>query len=229
MGKLVPDYLKAARRARTPDQRTRLLRLHEAQRIRDQITSCTGCGLAETRTQAVPFSGSVDAKLMLVGEGPGATEDREGEPFVGASGRMLEKVLGDLGKARSDLMIFNTVCCRPPKNRRPEPYEMHACRPNFLAQIKVSRAKVGVLAGGAALDAVMQEPNHRIMHWRGRPLVKLGVVWIPTVHPAYVLRNRGDRYLLKHDLELAFTLAEDESMTEGLGNVLERLGGRVVE
>ena len=110
--------------------------------ICDQIAACKSCKLHETRNKTVPGEGDVNAKVMLIGEGPGAEEDQEGRPFVGRAGKLLEKILNSAGFKREDVFITNIVKCRPPNNRNPEQKEMKACSKFIDAQIAIINPKI---------------------------------------------------------------------------------------
>jgi len=155
--------------------------------------SCVACGLAEGRTQVVFGVGRRDPVLMLVGEGPGAEEDRRGEPFVGRAGGLLTALLADIGLRRDDTYIANVVKCRPPNNRDPAPDEIAACRPYLDAQIRFCAPRVIVTLGNVATRALLGT-REGITKLRGRsfPLPGAGeVTVIPTLHPAAVLRTGG--------------------------------------
>jgi len=197
------DYLKAARNTNDPATRRRFTRLHIEGRARTAITTCTNCPLSKTRINAVPWSGPTTARIVLLGEAPGALEDKQGVPFVGASGRVLNSALKTVGLDRDEVMVMNTICCRPPKNRDPKQVERTACHPHFVKQLSLTSAYVGVLMGNQAYGALTGEEGFRIGELRGRPIWFEGRVWIPTYHPAYVARNRDARGLLVNDLMLA--------------------------
>jgi DNA polymerase len=156
-------------------------------------TGCTACGLAEGRTQVVFGVGRRDPELMLIGEGPGAEEDRRGEPFVGRAGQLLTGLLADIGLARDDVYIANVVKCRPPGNRDPAPEEIAACRPFLDAQVTFCAPRVIVTLGNFATRAVLGT-REGITKLRGRAFPFPGdaaVTVIPTLHPAAVLRTGG--------------------------------------
>ncbi len=199
------DWLKAAKRAKTEASHAKFLRRHAEEYLRDTITSCRACPLHKTRKHAVPFDGSPPKPIAIVGEAPGAAEDKEGVPFVGRSGSMLRQMLEASGYERSQAVIMNVVACRPPKNRTPHVEEVEACSPHFDAQLELSGAWVVLLLGQSALSRI--RPGVQIGHMRGKPFWQDGRIWIPTYHPAYVLRNRNSRGLVEHDIGLAFDIA----------------------
>lgn len=204
----MPDYLAAAKNARSPEARRKFTRLHREQKLRDQINTCTLCPLHETRNNAVPWSGPTDADLLIVGEAPGANEDKTGEPFRGAAGRLLNGVLKGVGLERDEVMVMNTICCRPPRNRRPAEIEVLACGKNRTDQLKISKARVGILAGLAAYETITGKANQKMGNVQGVPFWLDGRVWIPTYHPAYILRNRSMKFALDAALEKARGLLE---------------------
>jgi uracil-DNA glycosylase family 4 len=151
---------------------------------------CRLCGLCDTRTNVVFFDGNPEAKLMIIGEGPGQMEDQTGLPFVGRAGKLLDKILeaGNIDRKR-DTYICNIVKCRPPQNRVPTKEEAAACRPYLEAQIDFVQPKLILLAGATAVRGVLQvkEP---ISHIRGKwfPYRNNAKV-MPIFHPSYLLRN----------------------------------------
>lgn len=199
------DWLKAAQLAKSDESRSRFLRLHAAEYLRDTIRNCRGCILHRTRKHPVPFDGKPPKPIAVVGEAPGATEDKEGKPFVGRSGSLLRQMLAASGYEREQAIVMNVVACRPPKNRTPDIEEVEACAPHFDAQLDLSGAWVVALLGQSALSRI--RPGKKIGTARGVPFWQDGRIWIPTYHPAYVLRNRAVRGLVEHDLGLAFDIA----------------------
>jgi len=194
-------YLKAARYAKNSHIRRRYMNQYRQQKLRDEIRACTACPLHKTRTQAVPWSGPVQAQVALVGEAPGYNEDRQGVPFVGAAGKLLDESLSQAGLSRGNLVILNTVCCRPPGNRDPEREESEACRPFFERQLAESGAWLVLVAGNAALWSCLRE--YGISQVRGKPLWRDDRVWLPIKHPAWYLRNRDKVGELIADLTVA--------------------------
>jgi uracil-DNA glycosylase family 4 len=155
-----------------------------AQRIR--TTHC--CGLCPTRTNAVPGDGNPNARLVLVGEGPGATEDAQGKPFVGQAGNLLNGILEAIEVPRDSVYITNIVKCRPPQNRKPLPDEIAACIPYLHRQLEIIRPKVILTLGSTAAEAMLGvrrslgELRNKVHTYNGIPLVV-------TYHPAALLRN----------------------------------------
>ena len=150
---------------------------------------CTGCDLALTRERVVISRGAATAPLMLIGEAPGAREDALGQPFVGRSGQLLDRLLQDVGlNPESDLYICNAVKCRPPQNRRPKRAELTACRPWLDRQIDQVNPRVIVLLGATAVESLlgikggMTQLRGQWLSWDGRDVM-------PIFHPSYLLRN----------------------------------------
>lgn len=159
------------------------------------------------RTNVVFGDGNPDAHLMLVGEGPGREEDEQGKPFVGRSGKLLNRIFEIIGIARRDLFITNIVKCRPPNNRKPLPNESRTCKNLLLInQIKIIRPKVICTLGSAALEGLLEQ-EVKITKIRGKQQIFEGILLIPTYHPAYVLRNPKELEFLTDDIKLAHQLA----------------------
>jgi DNA polymerase len=165
-------------------------RLAEIGRI---ASACTACGLAETRTTVVFGVGSGDADVMFVGEAPGFHEDREGEPFVGAAGKLLDRLLGEIGIARADVYIANVLKCRPPDNRDPRPDEIEACKGYLREQLGLVDPKVVVTLGNFSTKLLLKR-DVGITRTRGQVYPWWNRFLVPTFHPAAALRG-GDRVL----------------------------------
>lgn len=153
-------------------------------------SGCRGCVLSETRTTVVFGVGHPSADLMFVGEGPGAEEDRRGEPFVGRAGRLLTGLIEGIGMSRDDVYIANVVKCRPPGNRDPLPAEIDACRPFLQAQVGFVDPKVVVSLGNVATRMLLGTRDG-IMSLRGTEHPFGDAVLVPTLHPSAVLRGGG--------------------------------------
>lgn len=156
--------------------------------IREEIGECTRCKLCAGRTQIVFGVGDPNAHLMFVGEGPGADEDRQGEPFVGRAGRKLNEMIGAIGLERSQVYIANVVKCRPPDNRTPEPDEVATCSPFLIRQIEAIRPRVLVALGSPAAKTLLGT-REGITRIRGQWGEFRGIPVMPTYHPAYLLRS----------------------------------------
>ena len=164
-------------------------------------SQCTRCRLAGGRTTLVFGVGNPRAELMFVGEGPGADEDLQGEPFVGKAGQLLTKMIEAMGYRREEVYIANVVKCRPPGNRDPEPDEIAACEPFLKAQIAAVGPKVVVALGRFAVQTLLRDPTP-ISRQRGRWRDYEGVRLMPTFHPAYLLRNPPEKKRAWEDLQL---------------------------
>lgn len=172
------------------------------------VAHCQLCSLAGTRTQPVFGVGHPQAHWMVVGEAPGEQEDLRGEPFVGAAGQLLDQMLAALGLSRQagppqqQVYIANTLKCRPPRNRNPDPAELQQCQPYLLRQVELVQPRVVLAMGRFAVQSLLgsTEPigrlRGRVHRWRERPLVV-------TYHPAYLLRNPADKARAWADLCLA--------------------------
>lgn len=159
--------------------------------LRQLVQTCDRCKLRAGCTQVVFGDGVPESRLMLVGEGPGADEDRLGRPFVGRAGQLLDRILEASGFARGEnVYIANVVKCRPPNNRVPDPDEREACLANLRAQFRLVRPKIVVLLGSTALQSLI-DPSARITRMRGQWVEKGGIWFLATYHPAALLRNPG--------------------------------------
>ncbi len=157
-------------------------------RLAEQIITCQKCPLGGLRTHAVPGEGPANAEIMFVGEAPGVHEDRQGRPFVGASGRLLEKLLAGIHFTREDVFITNVVKCRPPANRDPLPLEIESCIPWLHQQIEIIDPLIIVTLGRFSM-AQFFPASARITRVHGQPLVQDGRAVVPMFHPAAALRN----------------------------------------
>lgn len=165
-----------------------MLTLAELQR---DVMDCQQCPLAGGRTQVVFGVGDPRARLMFVGEAPGAEEDRQGEPFVGRSGQLLDRLMAEeLGLARREVYIANVVMCRPPGNRDPKPEEISACRPNLEAKVDLIRPAVVMTLGNFATRTLLDR-TEGITKLRGRAYPFRTGVLVPTFHPSAALRGGG--------------------------------------
>jgi uracil-DNA glycosylase family 4 len=169
--------------------------------IRRELGDCTRCKLAGGRTHLVFGVGNPAAELMFVGEGPGADEDQQGEPFVGKAGQLLTKMIEAMGFRRDEVYIANVVKCRPPENRNPEPDEIEACEPFLRAQIGAISPKIIVALGKFAAQTLLRDPTP-ISRLRGGWREYEGVRLMPTFHPAYLLRSPGEKAKAWEDLKL---------------------------
>lgn len=165
-----------------------------------EVASCQRCGLAATRTLAVPGEGPADAAVMFVGEGPGEQEDLSGRPFVGAAGQLLNQLLLRAGLRRPDVYITNIVKCRPPRNRDPLPGEVEACRPYLHAQIALLNPRLICLLGKPATHTLLAADvsMHKV---HGVPHERDGITYVPLYHPAAALHQPSLQTVLVQDME----------------------------
>lgn len=161
------------------------------QEAASEAATCERCRLAKGRTQVVYGVGNPRADLMFVGEGPGFHEDRQGEPFVGAAGQLLNRMLSEIGLSRDDVYINNVVMCRPPGNRDPLPDEIAACTPWLRERIELIDPRVIVTLGNFATRFVIDRPVS-ISRVRGQRFAIDGRTVIPTFHPAAILHGGGE-------------------------------------
>ena len=170
-----------------------------------EAASCTRCGLAEGRTQVVFGVGNPNADLLFIGEAPGFHEDRLGEPFVGAAGQLLTKMLGEIGLRREDVYICNVLRCRPPGNRDPLPAEIEACTPWLVETISIVQPRLIVTLGNFATKFVLQT-QRGITSMRGRAYEWHDRTVVPTFHPAAILHGGGEKSRQFQDLREDFAL-----------------------
>lgn len=162
------------------------------ERLLEILSRCTRCGLGRTRQNVLFGEGCSSAEIMLVGEAPGADEDRSGRPFTGRSGQLLDKILAACGFTRADhVFITNIVRCRPPGNRVPTDEEVAACIPYLHEQIRLVDPKIIIPMGATALKRLLGDDSVKISRVRGRWLPWEGRLVLPVYHPAALLRNPG--------------------------------------
>jgi DNA polymerase len=170
------------------------------QALQAEAAQCTRCVLHEKRTKSVFSRGSPEAELVFVGEGPGRDEDLQGEPFVGAAGQLLDRMIVAMGYGRDQVYICNVVKCRPPENRTPRPEEMQACSRFLVPQLQAVRPKLIVALGRCAAQAL--GVAEAMGSWRGRWGAYQGIAVMPTYHPAYLLRSPEQKRTVWEDLQL---------------------------
>lgn len=156
--------------------------------LQEKICTCMNCPLGETRTKFVFGVGNPQANVMVIGEAPGADEDAQGEPFVGAAGQLLNKILAAVNFKREEVFIANILKCRPPGNRRPTAEEVEQCEPYLQRQIEIIRPKFILALGLTAVDTLLKK-KHKMGEIRGKLLEYHGATMIATYHPAALLRN----------------------------------------
>ena len=169
----------------------------ELETLVNEVRQCRLCGLGSSRTNAVPGEGSPRARIMFIGEAPGADEDAQGRPFVGRAGQLLDKIIAACGLRRDEVFIGNILKCRPPDNREPRPEEIINCLPYLQRQIEAINPDVIVALGAHAAKTLLNTPKS-IGHLRGQfheycaGISHAPVKLMPTFHPAYLLRNYSE-------------------------------------
>lgn len=169
-------------------------KLSTLEEIRSFMGNCQRCNLAASRKNLVFGCGNPKAKLVFVGEAPGADEDRQGEPFVGEAGHILARIINAMGFERSDVYICNVLKCRPPGNRNPDKNEITTCSQFMLAQLQVIKPEAVVALGTFAAQTLL-ETKEAISKLRGKFHQYQGIPLMPTFHPAFLLRNRANKQL----------------------------------
>ena len=168
--------------------------------IERDLIDCRRCGLSSKRKQIVFGDGCEGARLVFVGEGPGYEEDKQGKPFVGAAGKLLNRILDAMNLSREDVYICNIVKCRPPNNRNPQPDEISTCVPFLERQIKAIKPECICALGKFASQTLLKE-EAPISKLRGRFHAYHGIHVMPTYHPAYLLRNPGSKRDVWNDMQ----------------------------
>jgi uracil-DNA glycosylase len=181
--------------------------------IRNEALNCTRCRLSEGRTSVVWADGNLESDLLFIGEAPGFHEDKQGLPFVGAAGQLLDKLLGEIGLDRTSAAIVNVIKCRPPGNRDPLPDEIESCKPYLDAQIDHMQPKVIVTLGNFATKFILEVPIG-ITRARGQKYKRRGATVVPTFHPAAALR--GGRFggmnpidAIRHDFQIVRSILDE--------------------
>lgn len=169
--------------------------------IRTELGDCRRCKLADRRKKIVFGAGDTDARLVFIGEGPGYDEDQQGEPFVGAAGQLLTKIIQAINLDRNQVYICNVIKCRPPGNRNPEPDEIETCFPFLQRQLASIRPDFIVALGAFAAQTLLQTTTP-ISKLRGRFHDYQGIKVLPTYHPAYLLRNEDKKRDVWEDMKM---------------------------
>ena len=196
-----PVLEASTRQGASADKASRLAELAKA------VLACRRCPLYKTRTNIVLSDGTPQAKLVFVGEAPGRDEDLQGIPFVGRAGQLLTKMINAMGFKREEVYICNVLKDRPPDNRTPLPEEMEACLPFLEEQLRIIQPKVICTLGSIATKALLG-PYISIMKVRGEVREFQGIPLVPTLHPAYLLRNPPAKKLAWEDLKKVKKLLE---------------------
>ena len=168
--------------------------------LEQSIVNCNKCKLCTNRTNIVFGVGNKEADIMMIGEGPGADEDKQGEPFVGKAGQLMNKALTGLGIKREELYIANIVKCRPPSNRVPEQDEAEACLNYLRNQVILVKPKIIVLLGSTALKNILGK-EYSITAVRGKWIEQKEIYYMPTWHPAALLRDENKKIEFWNDLK----------------------------
>ncbi len=168
--------------------------------LENSIKDCKRCKLCENRTNIVFGTGNKQADLMFIGEGPGADEDAQGEPFVGKAGKLMNEAFKGLGINREEVYIANIVKCRPPLNRVPEEDEATACLNYLRNQVILVKPKIIVLLGSTALKNILGK-EYGITAARGKWIEKKGILYMPTWHPAALLRDENKKIEFWNDIK----------------------------
>ena len=169
--------------------------------IKEVVKVCNKCNLCKQRKNVVFGTGNENAEIMFIGEGPGADEDREGNPFVGKAGQLMNQAFIGLGINREEVYIANIVKCRPPQNRVPLKEESEACLDYLRNQVMLIKPKIIVLLGSTALKNILGE-EYGITGARGKWIEKKGIKYMPTFHPAALLRDENKKIEFWNDLKL---------------------------
>ena len=176
--------------------------------LEKSIINCNKCKLCKTRQNIVFGTGNKNAEIMFIGEGPGADEDMQGEPFVGRAGKLMNMAFGVVGIKREDVYIANIVKCRPPANRNPEDDEAFACLDYLRNQVILVKPKIIVLLGSVALKNILGK-EYGITASRGKWIEKKGIKYLPTWHPAALLRDETKKVDFVNDLKLVINEVEE--------------------
>ncbi len=168
--------------------------------LKKSIAECKKCRLCTNRTNIVLGEGNINAKIMFIGEGPGADEDKQGVPFVGKAGQLMNKAFQALGINREEIYIANIVKCRPPSNRVPEEDEAQACLNYLRNQVVLIKPEIIVLLGSTALKNILGK-EYGITAVRGKWMEKNGIKYMPTWHPAALLRDENKKIEFWQDLK----------------------------
>ncbi len=168
--------------------------------LEEQIKDCKKCKLCNNRHNIVLGTGNRQAKIMFIGEGPGADEDIQGEPFVGKAGKLMDQAFKGIGINREEVYIANIVKCRPPQNRNPEQDEIDSCIDYLRTQVMLVKPEIIVLLGSVALKAILGK-EYSITSSRGKWVEKKGIRYLPTFHPAALLRDESKKINFWQDLK----------------------------
>ena len=183
------------------------------EQLEEESKQCKKCKLCQTRNNVVFGTGNKEADLMFIGEGPGADEDAQGEPFVGKAGKLMNMAFDVIGLKREDVYIANIVKCRPPSNRNPEDDEAIACLNYLRNQVILVKPKIIVLLGSVALKNILGK-EYGITASRGKWIEKKGILYLPTFHPAALLRDETKKIDFIKDLKLVIEKMQELKIGE---------------
>ena len=169
------------------------------EQLENSIRICKDCKLCQNRNKVVIGEGNKNARIMFIGEGPGADEDIQGRPFIGRAGKLMDQAFKGIGIKREEVYIANVVKCRPPGNRNPETDEINACKKFLKSQIKLVNPEIIILLGSVATKEILGE-EYSITKIRGTIIEKDGRIYLPTFHPAALLRDEDKKILFWKDL-----------------------------
>jgi len=175
--------------------------------IKQNVINCTKCELCKTRTNAVPGKGSFQSDVIFVGEAPGRSEDRVGEPFVGAAGKKLSAALKEAGASREEVYITNIVKCRPPNNRVPNTDERNTCQDYIRQEISIIKPKIICILGNTAFNSMLG--GSEITKFRGKVVRKDSQLYFLTVHPAATIYNQELITVLNNDIRRLFDVIKE--------------------
>ncbi len=181
--------------------------------LRQEILECRKCGLAKSRTQAVPGVGPQEAQLMIIGEAPGRNEDLQGEPFVGAAGKLMTQMLEKTGIPRPTVFITNVVKCRPPENRQPLAEERNACNSYLLRQIELIKPKIIALVGRVPAETIL-ETTVRMGAMHGKTFERRDLTFFVMYHPAAGLYNQNLVPEMESDMQKLKRLLDSETQSD---------------
>ena len=200
----VPAVAAVSREAARRDEAAPREAAYDWPQLRERVAACTRCGLSATRTQTVFGVGNLQAEWLVVGEAPGAEEDRQGEPFVGRAGQLLNAMLRAIGLKREQVYIANVLKCRPPQNRDPVPAETMECLPFLDRQIALLKPRIMLVVGRiAAQNLLRTDAKLGALRQRVHRFGAAGVPLVVTYHPAYLLRSPAEKRKAWEDLKFA--------------------------
>ena len=177
--------------------------------LENSFKDCKKCKLCKARQNIVFGVGNPNADIMFIGEGPGGDEDKQGEPFVGKAGQLMNKAFDVVGIKREEVYIANVVKCRPPNNRDPEEDEIQACMDYLRNQVMIIKPKIIVLLGRIALQNILGK-EYKITASRGKWVEKKGIMYMPTWHPAALLRDETKKIEFLNDLKMIMQYKEGD-------------------